>query len=367
MLCLYASVCVCLMSLALWSGPQYDYPAYMSEWSRVLGGHNPWINDPDNAYGPGHQFLAPLFWLHPLAPKALFVLSWFGCFIVIIDAAKRDIATDFKIFVTLFATPFLIILVSLFGSEDIFVTFLALVAIDGRTRKAHHVAPPLLLAAAALTKVYPLALVPFLATDRRSIDWRFIFIFVLTIAMGLALTIALWGWSISQVIRIESLRESKMLSVFWFLSQSWLSPLAHTLLAQALINWNIVILAVGMATLYAFHFLTKERALTGTLAASIILLILYKAGNPQYFILPTTLLIYSVAAQARHNDGLDCRLIIAAACYLLILNGFELWYWMTGGSFKFPEVRAAIGLHCFIAGVFLAWRVLVQEGRQCSP
>jgi len=67
---------------------------------------------------------------------------------------------------------------------------------------------------------------------------------VLTFAMGLALTVAIWGWSdfhsIFRVVRIESSREGKMLSIFCFLSQSRFSPVARTSFAQVLVDWNIV-------------------------------------------------------------------------------------------------------------------------------
>jgi hypothetical protein len=354
------------MILSLWSGPHYDYPYYMSQWSLVLGGYNPWIADPNNLYGPGHQFLALLFWLHPLAPKALFTLAWFGCFIVGVDAVKRDATISFVTFLIFFATPFFVILVLLYGSEDTFVTLLVLAAIDGRTRNGQQIAPPLLLGFATLTKVYPLALMPFLATSRKSVDWRFVFLFALTVAVGLVLTVAEWGWSVSPIIRSLSLQEGKMLSIFWFLSQSRLSPLVGTPIAQALIDWNMIFVMAGMAGLYAFHFLGGLRALAGTLTASIVLLVLYKVGNPQYFILPVTLSIYFLAVQTQRNNGPDRPLMIAAVAYLLILNSFELWYAMTNQSYGYPQVRATIGLPCFVAGVFLAWRVIVHERRSCA-
>jgi hypothetical protein len=61
---LYGITFVALMIVAMLTGAHYDYPSYMSQWSRVLGGFNPWIGDPDNVYGPGHQLLALLFCIH---------------------------------------------------------------------------------------------------------------------------------------------------------------------------------------------------------------------------------------------------------------------------------------------------------------
>src|SRR5713226_3439772 len=76
-----------------------------------------------------------------------------------------------------------------------------------------------------------------------------------------------------------------------------------------------------------------------------------------------TLSIYFLAVQTHHDGSSDRRLIIAALAYLLILNGLELWYAMTYG---YPQVRATIGLPCFIAGVLLAWHVIVHERHNCA-
>src|SRR5512146_2693219 len=54
-----------------------DYPDYIAEWTRLLDGGNPWQNrSPYNAYGPIFNIFAALFWLHPLANKLLFALSY---------------------------------------------------------------------------------------------------------------------------------------------------------------------------------------------------------------------------------------------------------------------------------------------------
>jgi hypothetical protein len=354
------------MAVALVSGPHYDYHSYMAQWARALAGHNPWLNDPRNAYGPGHELLAPFFFIHPLLPKAVFVLSWFGCFIVVFEAAGRDAMMGLASFLTLFATPFFDILVCFFGVEDILVAFLTLLAIDLKVRKAQEVAPALLLAFAALIKVYPLAISPFLATERGAIDRRFLRACLSAVAGGLLLTIALWGNSVVQVVQLAATREGKMLSIFWYLSESRFSPLAGTGLTRTLSNWNLLVLFAAMATAYACHVYREMRALTGALIASIVVLAFYKVGNPQYFILPSVLVIYLLAVRAHQGAEKDCGLLVAAGAYLLVLNGFELWYAVTH-SHRFPQVRAAIGLPCFLASLLLAWRVMRDDLRRRGP
>src|SRR5262245_66066070 len=146
----------------------------MKQWARVLSGVNPLLYDTANVYGVGHQVMAVLYLVHPLAPKLVYILSSFGTFLVMFDAQRRDVAVGLATFALLFATPFFVILTPMYGVEDTLVTFLTLFAVDLQIRQGRTLAAALLLAAAVLTKLYPLALLPFLATNRGSINFRFV-------------------------------------------------------------------------------------------------------------------------------------------------------------------------------------------------
>ena len=305
-----------------------------------------------------------LFHVHPLLPKLLFIFCWLGSFVTILGARRDSAAVDLAAFLALFATPFFIVLICLYGVEDALVTFLALAAIDLRTRKARTVAPVVLLAAAALTKVYPLALLPFLATDRGRIDVRFIILFLAAMSLGILFTVALWGLPFLHIVDIAAVRDGKMLSIFWFLLDSRFSPLAHTPSARLLSDWNFAVVIVVMASLYGLHFFGRLRALAGTVLASIGLLAAYKVGNPPYFVCPATLLIYFLAVDRATYDGQSkYALVAAAAFYLLVLNVFEFWYYLTDGSFQYPQVRAFVGLPCLVATLFLMGQIFIWERR----
>jgi hypothetical protein len=267
------------------------------------------------------------------------------------------------IFLALFAAPFYIVLICFYGVQDALVAFLTLLAIDLRTRKARCVAPAVLVAIAALTKLYPLALLPFLATDRGAINVRFIAVFLAALAIGLLPGITLWGWSVFHVVELAITVEGKMLSIFWFLYESRLSPIAHTSLANALVASNFVVLALAMALLYTFHLFGKMRALTGVVLGSIGLLAFHKYGVPQYFICPITLLIYFLAMEIPKRDLSDRGLIAAAASYFAVLNVFEAWYYVSDGSRTHLQVRAFVGLPCFVTAIFLMWRIILHERR----
>jgi hypothetical protein len=361
---LFGIAWIVLIVVGLVEGPRYDYRAYMKQWARVLAGGNPWLDDPGNVYGVGHQIMAVLFLVHPLAPKLLYILSSFGTFLVMFDAQRRDVAVGLATFALLFATPFFVILTPMYGVEDTLVTFLTLFAVDLRIRKARTLAPALLLAAAVLTKVYPLALLPFIATDRGVINFRFVGLFGVAMCLGLLATVAVWGLPALGIVPFAFVREGKMLSIFWFLSQSALSPIAHSALARALIVWNSAVVAAVMALIYALHFFGKLRALPGTVVAILGLLAFYKVGNPQYFLCPASLLIYFLTVDRDRGTLADRRLLGAAGAYLVVLNVFQIWYQISGGSVRYPEVRAFVGLPAFVTAIVLMWLILSRELRE---
>jgi len=177
-------------------GPHYDYTPYMVQWARIMAGYDPWLGDPTNAYGPGHVLLAPLFQLHRLLPKLLFLLSWIGAFLVVFVAAGRDVVIGAFSFLVMFLTPFFFILVNIYGVEDTLVASLTLVAVDLRVRKGWSLLPAILLMIAGFTKIYPLVLLPYLATDRGIIDWRFAFCVVFVSTVAALLTYIGWGSSV---------------------------------------------------------------------------------------------------------------------------------------------------------------------------
>jgi hypothetical protein len=361
---LFSIAWIVLIVVGLVEGPRYDYRAYMKQWARVLAGGNPWLDDPGNVYGVGHQVMAVLFLVHPLAPKLLYILSSFGTFLVMFDAQRRDVAVGVATFALLFATPFFVILTPMYGVEDTLVTFLTVFAVDLRIRQGRTVLPAILLAVAVLTKVYPLALLPFIATDRGAINIRFVGVFGVAMSLGILATVAIWGLPALGIVPFAFVRDGKMLSIFWFLSQSALSPIAHSALARTLIVWNSAVVATVMALLYALHFFGKLRALPGTVVAMLGLLAFYKVGNPQYFLCSASLLIYFLTVDRDRGTLEDGRLLGATGAYLLVLNVFQVWYQVSGGSVRYPEVRAFVGLPAFVTAIVLMWLILSRELRE---
>ncbi len=361
MLRLGAGIALLWIAVGIALGTHYDYRIYLMQWARIMAGNDPWLADPSNAYGPGHVLLAPLIQIHPLLPKLLFLLGWPGIFAIVFVAANRDAVIGTFSFLVLFFTPFFFILIAVYGVGDSLVTFLTLLAVDRRIRKKQSVLPAFLLTLAGFTKVYPLVLLPFLATDRGVISFRFILATLAGCALAASLTYVVWGSSVLSIFQLATSRDSLMLSIFHFLWSSDLSPLAGSPVAHAFIVWNTAVLMVALGGLYALHFLMKMPALAGTVIAMIAMLAVYKVGNPQYFICASVLLIYFLAVEA-HRDCLDRRLLLAAGGYLLVLNLFECWYIVFKGH---SPASSFIGLPMFIVSVVLLWR-LVQWARAAT-
>jgi hypothetical protein len=341
------------LAAAMALGPHYDYTPYMVQWARIMAGNDPWLGDPTNAYGPGHVLLAPLFQLHRLLPKLLFLLSWIGAFLVLFAAAGRDVVIGTFSFLVLFLTPFFFILVAIYGVEDTLVASLTLLAVDLKVRKRWSVLPAILLMLAGFTKVYPLVLLPFLATDRGVISWRFILCFVLACAVAALLTYAVWGTSVLYIFKFASGRGSVMISIFHFLARSDLSPLSARL-ASLLLVWNTAVVIVVLAGIYALQYLRKMTALMGTTIAMIAALAFYKVGNPQYWVCSGLLLIYLLAAEASDRHHLNRKLLLATAGYFLVLNLFQAWFIFMKAD---TPVTSFIGLPVFIASVILLWQL----------
>ena len=66
------------------------------------------------------------------------------------------------------------------------------------------------------------------------------------------------------------------------------------------------------------------------------------------------------------RDTFNPRLIGAASSYFAVLNAFEAWFYVTDGSTTHLQVRAFVGLPCFMTSMFVMWQIVLHEaGPSC--
>jgi len=336
-------------------GATQDYPLYMEQWQAILAGQNPWrdIGDGGNVYGPGHNAFALLYWLDEMLPKLSFVGCWIWGYFIIARRTTGNQRLNLLIYLFLFGNPFFIFLVGVYGSHDIFVALLILAAVDLRDREERRFLPALLLAAATLTKFYPVVVVPFLATRRRAVDWAFLGWFVLAVALGVGIASLIWETPLWNVLRYAATRPSKLFSIWFFLLESELSPVRHTALAQWISDRNTWILGAAMTAAYLFHWWARMRPVPGAFLAILTVFTVYKVGELQFF-LPIFLLLIYLYVWEPPTARADRLFLLSAMALCATIDLFLIFYLATEGGALVPQGRAFIGLPVFFVSVLLA-------------
>ena len=172
-----------------------DYPDYITEWTRVLDGRNPWENrSPYNAYGPIFNILAALYWLHPLANKLLFALSY----LIYLTWLTRVVAPSVgkpgssRIMAIILLNPLPWIEIAYQGGFDGVVGIACVAAIHCR-RHRRDTASGIWLAFGILLKYIPVVLLPLAMLDRRRFRSKLALACMGMLAGGIILSVLLWG------------------------------------------------------------------------------------------------------------------------------------------------------------------------------
>ncbi len=288
------------MAVAYLSGARHDYVAYVQQWELILSGGNPWSAVAGNAYGPAYNLLACLFAFHPLLPKMAFVLSWqISSWYLVYQLARRGASLPWLIF-WLTALPFNPLFWSfgvIYGSVDSLVAALCLIALAYHQTGRCSVAT-MVLALAALTKIYPIVFAPFLALDGRRINWHFLATFSALVAAGFALSFLMWGESTFHSIMHNSGRGSKMLSIFRFLrgdAVPWVDDVDHL---------SLPAMAIGGGLVFFLAWKWRLPAISGVLAGILVTLLLYKVGHQQFFLVVPLVAGLWYAHRLPHSDRL---------------------------------------------------------------
>lgn len=281
---------------------QHDYSAYVGHWNWIMEGNDPWI-DTDNAYGIVYSFFAPVGYLWAKLPKLIFIGSYLFAGHMLLQLSELSDKKKFILSTALLLNPLFLVFGVVYGSNDLFMTGLVLIAVVQHL-KNHSKISGLLLASAAWFKFTAAFLGPFFAIQNAKINWKFILSFIGSSAIILLCGFLLWGDSFLIPFEFGSERPSKMLSLFRFirgelqpLSFAGINNLDHLSMPLMLFSW------VGISF---FTLVKRMDWIKSSILALSSILLFYKVGHHQFFILLFCLyLIYFIKnPKAWNQDAL---------------------------------------------------------------
>lgn len=360
---LWAIYVVLFLAFTAASGVRHDYIAYLTQWSVVMEGRDPWFSEVDggrNAYGPLHLLFAPLAALHPLLPKLLTAALWLAALdrvVRIVLAADRPPAIRAWLLAILLLNPFLWIWVGAYGSNDAVVAGLLTLVLAGALEGRRGLRAGIAFGLAALLKVYPVFVLPFVATVGRRIRWWMAATALAILVGAWALAWAIWGDTALIPLTFASTRRPRLLSLASFLSDSVLVPgPSHRKTVGRIAPY--VFAAVGLACFAWYWWRGDRSAVHGATVALLVILAGYHLGQFQFYIpfIPAAVLLMATDRRVTRAPAIALVSIIAAVSALGTLYAF------TGGlrdeGFLFLRVEAGglmFLLDAWALGLLLLW------------
>lgn len=352
--------------LCWWSGIRHDYRVfYLDQWRLLLDGADPW-KFRYIAYGPLHVMLGLLLPWGDLAPKffMLGVLLASNAALVLDLMRERGWTPIQAIYLLAIPTNILVIGVcGTYGLNDTLVAALVVAAVILRHR-GHLAAAGLLIGLAALTKYYPLLLLPFFALDGRRLNWPVIASGIAVFCVGLAAAVAIWGPGPLEAMLQEAGRdEPKTLSI---LAAVLKSPFGNEPIVHFLIRYNSYFVISSVTAAFLFAWVARANWLQGAVLGYLCLLTTYKIGHQQYY-LPWLFLVASLPLlRSRSAD----RMAFILLPLILFLSLFHFGYEFGSDEYRdqLGWVRSYVGYLAFPLGLvsIVACAVNIWTGRQSS-
>jgi Gpi18-like mannosyltransferase len=166
------------------TGIQHDHLYYIEIWNLDSQGLNPYSIR--NGYGPINIALGKLISLNPIAPK-LFMLINFAISLLILTLHLKDRIVSRKHIIQMLVliplNPLFIYITVIYGLNDTLIASLIIYAVIFNQKNNSRLTG-LMLALAALTKVYAIFLVPMFCFKNRKVDWGIVKSFISTFLIG---------------------------------------------------------------------------------------------------------------------------------------------------------------------------------------
>ena len=285
---------ISFLAIAAVSGSRYDYVAYQYQWLNIFQGQNPWANLPTgpNAYGPIYNAFSAAYGLHPLLPKALFVIVLFF-FSLFLSSTKKTV----KIAPLLVAlSPFSLSIVAVYGFMDVLPSAFFVLSVSLVDRQKDFVAG-CLMAMSIFSKFYGLLAIPIvilrLASNRSySRAWRFTAGLLSVSAPILIQSVYKHGYSFLVPVIWSGQRYPSLFSIARVSGFDQLSTYAPVLLSAA------VLMTAGLF-LYFRRQVVLEQYL---LSLYCLVFALYPLGHQQF----SLLLVFLLALIWSRKTSVEC-------------------------------------------------------------
>jgi len=332
-----------------------DYPGYLGQWQRLLDGLNPWSLEDGNAYGPLHAVIGFLLSWGELVPKFFMVSAMLMANAALVFELMRERGVNPIQTIYLLSVPMNLMVVGagvMDGLNDAFVAALLTFAILLRFRD-YLLAAGMLVGLAALTKYYPLLLLPFFALDERRLSWSVIASGIAIFFIGFVSALAIWGQAPIDAIFLAVNRGPKIFSIIAALK----SLFGDASVISWLARYNAYFVVSGVAAVFLFAWWARVNWLEGAVLGYLVMLTAYKVGSGNYY-LPWLFLVAALPLVNRWSaDRMAIILLPAVLLVSLADFGYRFasdryndglsWVRSYGGFVAFAVSAASITLCAF--------------------
>jgi hypothetical protein len=339
-----------MLWLCWWSGAKHDYGAYLDQWRLLRDGRDPWLPEEENTYGPLHAVLGLLLPLGKLAPKFFIVSSLLIANAALVFALIRERGIEPIQVVYLAAIPTNILVIGVgvaYGLNDALVAGILVFAALLRIRRVFAIAG-MLVGLAALTKFYPLLLLPFFALDRGRLRWSVVLSGISVFCVGFAVAVVIWGYGPVAALAYGSAREPKLLSILAALENYF----GEKEVVRWLIKYNSICVVFGVAITFLLSLWARLNWLEGTVLGYLVMLTAYKVGHQQFYV-PWLFMVASLPLINKQNADRMATILLPAILLLSIYQfGYEFgsnkyrdeysWVRSYGGAIAFLVSSASI-------------------------
>ena len=327
----------------------HDYSAYVKEWNKIFQGQNP-----HNAYGVFFHFFCLPNELYNKLPKIIFIVVYFIAVKNIVEFSKGN-----KIVNTiLLFNPLFWIFGVMYGSNDVFVSAITLLAIINLNNSKFS---GFLFSIGSNFKYTPLSILPFLVVKNKEIKTQMIGVFLLFTTIFISIGYYFWGIDLMQGFMFNLNRDSSIFSVFRFISGTY-EPLAFlNIYSLDFLSVYLVLLAWSICFI-CFICFNIDRYLMILLSYSNILL-LYKSGHHQFYILllMLSLLIYIIHKKSILKNKALILSFILFWCWIFLCT---ILYPLTSQYAEYYNIREWIGFPTFLFHLFLTFQLIIHIIRE---